>query len=120
MCISRPETSRPGRGTDSALVKDFPNGYPNLATFQNSSENFAIYRRFGYLQSRLLLDKQDELRVLEEKLDDFDKEHTLIGITRKLSEDEIAPRNALLAEVEGAFNSYGMCWSQPSRSFEQS
>jgi len=88
-------------------VDDFEDGYPKLATFHNSSENFSIYRRFGYLQSRLLLDKQDELRVLEARLDEYDREHELDGITRALSPEKINPRNALLKEVETAFNAYG-------------
>ena len=39
----------------------------------DSDDNFMIYRRFGYLYSRLLLDKQDELREIEENLDKTDK-----------------------------------------------
>ena len=39
----------------------------------DSDENFMIYRRFGFLHSRILLNKQDELRLLEERLDDLDK-----------------------------------------------
>jgi hypothetical protein len=34
-----------------------------------------IYRKFGYLQSRLLLYKQDELRHLERELDRQDRVH---------------------------------------------
>ena len=39
----------------------------------DSDDNFMIYRRFGFLYSRLLLEKQDELREIEEKLDETDK-----------------------------------------------
>jgi hypothetical protein len=31
-----------------------------------------VYRRFGYLQSRVLLDKQEQLRLLEVELKDLD------------------------------------------------
>lgn len=48
-------------------------GYPYLASFLDSDENFMIYRRFGFLHARLLLQKQDELRKLEEDLDRMDK-----------------------------------------------
>jgi hypothetical protein len=82
-------------------------GYPNLATFKNSNECVTLYRRFGYLQSRLLLDKQDVLRVLEQRLDEFDLVNITTSHTRALSPDEIAPRQALLEEIEQAFNSYG-------------
>lgn len=91
----------------SAIVSDFKLGYPNLATFKNSSEAFSIYRRFGYLQSRLLLEKQDVLRVLEQRLDQYDREHVTTSYTRTLSADELMPRQSLLEEIENAFNSYG-------------
>lgn len=91
----------------SATVSDFKLGYPNLATFKNSSEAFSIYRRFGYLQSRLLLEKQDVLRVLEQRLDQYDREHVTTSYTRTLKADELMPRQALLEEIEHAFNSYG-------------
>ncbi len=39
----------------------------------DSDDNFMIYRRFGFLYSRLLLDKQDELRRIEWDLDSIDK-----------------------------------------------
>jgi hypothetical protein len=58
-------------------VCDFKLGYPNLATLKNSNDTFAIYPRFDYLQSRLLLEKQDVLRVLEKRLDQHDKENIL-------------------------------------------
>ena len=33
-----------------------------LATFLDSDDCFMVYRRFGFLQSRRLLEKQEELR----------------------------------------------------------
>lgn len=90
-------------------VSDYKLGYPNLATFKNSSDAFSIYRRFGYLQSRLLLEKQDILRVLEKRLDAYDREHIATSYTRTLSADKLMPRQALLEEIEHAFNSYGKC-----------
>ncbi|MCJ1372338.1 hypothetical protein MMC20_003562 [Loxospora ochrophaea] len=54
-------------------LEDFPVGYPKVAAFQDSDENFMIYRRFGFLFSRVLLYKQDELRELEENLNDMDE-----------------------------------------------
>jgi hypothetical protein len=48
-------------------------GYPYLAAFLDSDENFMIYRRFGFIHARLLLQKQDELRMMEEALDRMDQ-----------------------------------------------
>lgn len=88
-------------------VEEIPDGYPNLATFQSSDETFAIYRRFGYLQSRLLLEKQDALRVLENKLNQYDDDDRANNATRDLPPEEVRPREELLGEIERAFNSYG-------------
>lgn len=68
-----------------------------------------MYRRFGYLQSRLLLDKQDDLRLLEQKLEDYDRANVADSITRALGDDVLLPRQTLLAEIEHAFNAYGIC-----------
>lgn len=88
-------------------MDDLEIGYPNLATLKNSSECFTLYRRFGYLHSRLLLEKQDVLRVLEHRLDQYDQENIETSYTRTLRKDEIMPRQALLEEIERTFNSYG-------------
>ena len=54
-------------------MEDCARGYPLLAAFLDSNENFMIYRRFGFLHARLLLYKQDELRSMEEELNDMDR-----------------------------------------------
>lgn len=47
-------------------------GYPKLAAYLDSDDQFSVYWRFGYLHSRLLLHKQDELRGLEDRLQILD------------------------------------------------
>jgi hypothetical protein len=54
-------------------VDDHPNGYPRLAALLNSDENFLICRKYGFLHSRVLLYRQDELRELEQQLVALDK-----------------------------------------------
>jgi hypothetical protein len=94
-------------------VESCPKGYPNLAAFLDSDENFMLYRRFGYLQSRLLLHKQDELRALEEKLDLLDKRDNIDPETqrflksRDLDDKRGGPRKALLETIETKFKEYG-------------
>lgn len=87
-------------------VNEFKWGYPNLAIFQSSDEVFGLYRRFGYLQSRLLLEKQDVLRVLENKLNRFDLKNLETSNNRH-SDNHPSPREQLLEKIEQAFNSYG-------------
>jgi hypothetical protein len=72
-----------------------------------------VYRRFGYLQSRLLLEKQDDLRRLESELDRFDKkefkknEEALMS-RQDIEEPESAPRRELMQKIETKFNEYCM------------
>ncbi|KAL8895785.1 MAG: hypothetical protein Q9207_008011 [Kuettlingeria erythrocarpa] len=62
-------TSASKLGTsDSVHVEDFPKGFPRLACFLDSDDTFMVYKRFGVVFSRLLLNKQDEVRELEMKL----------------------------------------------------
>ncbi|KAH7050181.1 hypothetical protein B0J12DRAFT_89133 [Macrophomina phaseolina] len=46
-----------------------PKGSPRMAAFLDSDENFMMYRRFGWIQSRLLLNKQNEISDLEKDLE---------------------------------------------------
>ena len=68
-----------------------------------------LYRRYGYLQSRILLEKQDELRVLEEQLDELDRSEMNVRphklFTRTQQGDD---RKGLLVKVETAFCEYGV------------
>lgn len=72
-----------------------------------------VYRRFGYLQARLLLHKQDVLRELEDDLDRMDA----VDVSRdpdsmRLREDsdiENPQRKALFLEIEKKFKEYGKC-----------
>ncbi|KAL9599067.1 MAG: hypothetical protein Q9219_004101 [cf. Caloplaca sp. 3 TL-2023] len=49
-------------------LENYPRGFPRLACFLSSDDGFMVYKRFGIVFSRLLLNKQDELRELEAKL----------------------------------------------------
>ena len=100
---------------NAVTVDEFPDGYPNLAAFQSSDEYFAVYRRFGYLQSRLLLDKQDQLRILENELDTLDAKDSWRSTRLGLTREEFEPRQALLDKIETVFVSY--CASEPFLSY---
>jgi hypothetical protein len=94
-------------------VDECSTGYPNLGAFLDSDESFRIYRQFGYLQSRLLLEKQDELRKLEEKLDEIDREDDLEAESRKrlktrdLTPEYAAERKEIIGTIEKKFLEYG-------------
>jgi hypothetical protein len=94
-----------------ALVKTIPIGYPNLAAFYDSDEDFMVYRQFGYLQNRILLDKQNEMANLEKRLDDLDQAEMCPHPDRlfryNLEQSEVAHRRQLMAEIETKFCEYG-------------
>ena len=54
-------------------VQDYPRGFPKLACFLDSDDSFMTYRRFGQVFSRLLLNKQSEIREIEGTLLAMDK-----------------------------------------------
>jgi len=73
--------------TNTRTLEDTPNGFPRLAAFQASDTNFALYRSFSYLHSRVLLDLQDEITCLERELDEIDCEDAFENPTRLKSRD---------------------------------
>lgn len=60
-------------GFSLSVVEDSPRGFPYVASYLDSEDTFAVFRRFGWVHTRLLLNKQDELRALESDLRAIDK-----------------------------------------------
>jgi hypothetical protein len=71
-----------------------------------------IYRRFGFISARLLLDHQDRLRLLEEDLDELDQEdaehHPNRNLTRDLSDEDSRERRELLVRIKTEYCEYGI------------
>lgn len=96
-------------------VDDHPRGYPQLAAFVNSDDNFLIARKYGFLRSRVLLYRQDELSVLEKDLialDDDDKEKRELALkSRKFDEqtdkDPVYSRKVLIQKIDDKLKEYG-------------
>jgi hypothetical protein len=78
-----------------------------------------IYRRFGYVQARLLLERQDELRKLERRLDSFDqrmgdKDSAILRIRDEDPEDpEVVERKKLIDALQAKFLEYCTCSAFP-------
>jgi hypothetical protein len=96
------------------VVGECSTGYPSVATFLDSDENFMVYRRFGFVQTRLLLEKQDEMRQLESKLDRYDKRtgqnsETSANLrTRDLKPEAATARKEIMEKLGKCFNEYGI------------
>lgn len=70
-----------------------------------------LYRRFGFLQARVLLNKQDQLRELEKDLDRLDKldskKDPSVLKSREKDDAVNSRRKKLLSEIEEKFKEYG-------------
>lgn len=88
-------------------------GYSTLAAIENSDPNFLIYRKFGWLRNRLLLDLQDELVTLEEELERLDANDNRLCdpegvlISRRNDELEQTLRRGLLKKIRQKLSEYG-------------
>ena len=69
------------------------------------------YRRFGYLQSRLLVEKQNDLQLLEDELDRMDrlavdKDPNCLMTRLHYGEESMSERVSLLAKIEQKWIEY--------------
>lgn len=72
-----------------------------------SDRNFALFKRFGELHTRVLLYKQDELVELEHQLASLDiAEQTPYHLNSR-RDDRNLVRKALLAEIDTKLLGYG-------------
>ncbi|OAP64163.1 hypothetical protein AYL99_00135 [Fonsecaea erecta] len=99
--------------TDVRALECAVRGWPRIATFVDSDPNFMIYRRFGFLRTRLLLWHQDILREMESRLDYQDmQDASSVGTRRYLSNrdgDDMrtpAVRKALFQELDVQLKAY--------------
>ena len=100
-------------------MEDYPLGYPRQAVFADSDESFMLYRRFGNVHARLLLHQQDEIREMEEELQNMDlrdvktEQGRRFLKSRELDEERPAmadreSRSQLLTRLDKKTRKYGM------------
>ena len=94
-------------------VDDHPKGYPKLAAFMNSSDNFLMARRFSFLHSRVLLHRQDELAEMEKALiamDDEDQDLDQLSLQSRRRDDQRPDepsRKSLMTKIDNKLKDYG-------------
>ncbi|KIW84783.1 hypothetical protein Z517_00171 [Fonsecaea pedrosoi CBS 271.37] len=95
------------------LVECAVRGWPRIATVVDSDPNFMIYRRFGFLRTRLLLWHQDILREMESRLDYQDMQDARSAKTRRYlsnrdGDDMRTPavRRVLFQELDAQLKAY--------------
>jgi len=73
--LEPPEDYRAGyERFQSPSYEDYPNGYPRVAAFIDSSHSFSIFRSFSYGYTRMLLLHESSLEEKFQKLAALDKE----------------------------------------------
>lgn len=87
-------------------VESFRRGYPRLSAFIDSDRDFMMFRRFGRLQARILLHKQDELIDLEQQLEQIDSEEQTEYYLSCRRQDLNTKRHSLIQEAEVKLNEY--------------
>ncbi|CAL8581470.1 hypothetical protein XPA_007160 [Xanthoria parietina] len=109
--IPTPWRKEDGREKLIARIDDHPKGYPKLAAFMNSSDNFLMCRRFDFLHTRVLLHRQDELAEMEKALiamDDEDEELDQLSLESRRRDDQRPEpsRKSLMTKIDGKLKDY--------------
>jgi hypothetical protein len=78
----------------------------------NSDRKVTLFRKFGYLRVRCLLEKQDELGQLEEELGQLDKNDPRAFNLSTRRRDKNLERRLLLAKIGTALEAYGDNYSR--------
>lgn len=91
------------------IVEDYPRGYPRLAAFQSSDDDFLAFRRFATAHTRCLLLAQDEILSIEEKLQRLDGAERVQLYLSSREHDANPERQAVLKELREKLREYGQC-----------
>ncbi|UPK92984.1 hypothetical protein LCI18_003919 [Fusarium solani-melongenae] len=93
-------------GPQSTGIEDYERGYPRLTALISSYDRFFICRRFDMLRSRLLLLKQDQISVLEEKLNKIDESEPCPLFLGKARIDNNDSRKSVLKDIDARLAEY--------------
>ena len=86
-------------------------GYPRFAALIAANGNFILFRSFLRLRVRLLLSKQDELSLLEQRLDQVDQNETSPLFLGKSRSDRNPDRSSTLSAIDRKIVDYGVVYN---------
>ncbi|KAI0547664.1 hypothetical protein F4679DRAFT_359081 [Xylaria curta] len=98
--------SNPAAQTGENFVDNFRAGYPRYAALLSTHPSFHNFRAFKRLRLRLLLAKQDEIVVLENKLDEIDAAEQRGIFLGCMREDGNTARQDVLRDAKLAMSEY--------------
>ena len=97
--------------------QEAPRGFPRLAAFVSSDEDYEMYRGFRTLHNRVIHQREVELTELEKRLAELDKSDASNPATSqrlrqiKHKEGLGIEKNKLIDDIESKLEKYGMSHS---------
>ncbi|KAI9684131.1 MAG: hypothetical protein M1829_003401 [Trizodia sp. TS-e1964] len=98
-------SERPSRSS-TQFVEDYRPGYPRFTALLSAYDPYFICRRFSKLRARLLLLKQDQISVHEQRLEQLDREEASPLFLGKSRCDGNRERISLLSDIESCLSDY--------------
>ncbi|KAM3081858.1 hypothetical protein ACMFMG_004328 [Clarireedia jacksonii] len=97
-------------------IEDYRLGYPQYSALISGHDSFFICRRFSRLHARLLLLKQDNLSLLEQRLDEIDQNEPCPLFLGQCRSDKNLARKTILSEIDSCLTDYNLFVERLSRS----
>ncbi|KAI6087272.1 hypothetical protein F4821DRAFT_116876 [Hypoxylon rubiginosum] len=91
---------------EAGKIEECQPGYPRYTALLSSNLGWLIFRRFDKLRARILLRKQDNLSLLEQELDQIDKQETSLLFLGKSRCDQNPDRLSALSKIDAALADY--------------
>ena len=98
---------------DQWMVEDFRQGYPRFCALIDAHPALNIFRRFSKLRVRIILRKQDTLSVLEQQLENLDRQESTALYLASNRLDGNTERQTVLNDIEKAVQDYGSLVKPP-------
>lgn len=92
---------------DESIVEDFRQGYPRFCALIDAHPALNVFRRFSKLRARIILRKQNTLSVLEQRLENLDRQETTALFLASNRLDGNTERQTVLDDIEKALRDYG-------------
>ncbi|KAI5788117.1 hypothetical protein FPQ18DRAFT_379961 [Pyronema domesticum] len=92
----------------SVVLEDQPIGYPRFSALLAIDPSFSNLRRFSHVRMRILLEKQDEIVVLEEEFARIDKDETSNLNLASWRTDKNIKRREVIENLRKKIAEYGL------------
>jgi hypothetical protein len=103
----------PWPSVNTKLVEQYRKGYPRYSALLSSHNSFQLYRRFTSIRTRMLLQKQHEISLLEKELDESDENEKNPLFLSSVRRDTCILRQDIFSKLKDAMKDYGKDKASP-------